>query len=191
MKKKILSIAQLLCFIPQVLVPTGLYLAGDKDIFCVRTADGEHIPYRIPSDGKGGTFTINENTNKPLHVYVNSDKANFAKKLNPPASEELQIDKDLISISDKRLLALVHYYITTSMPNRRFKITDTEKIMNCIDDAILVRTGRESTQGFHENKWQNIKEVLEEAIMTKQLKLTQAKGSISPIQVNNINTDRS
>ena len=63
--------------------------------------------------------------------------------------------------------------------------------MNCIDDAILVRTGRESTQGFHENKWQNIKEVLEEAIMTKQLKLTQAKGSISPIQVNNINTDRS
>lgn len=178
-----ISLFQLLSFVPPLLAPTGLYLAGDKQVFSVKTIDGAYTAFRVPDDNKGGTFILNQNTDTPLHVYVNKDKKNFDTKMNPPASEDVQIEKNCIALSDKKLLGIVHYLFITEMPNRRISITDTEKILTYIDEAIQMRTGNESKFKINQTKWDNVKEALDEAIFAKQLKQEQAKSSFMPIRV--------
>lgn len=191
MNKNGFRLLQLLGFVPQILLPTGLYMAGDKQVFSVKSIDGAYSAYRVPDDNKGGTFTINKNTDTPLHVYVNKDKQNFDTKMNPPAGEDVEMEKSCISLSDKKLLGIVHYLFKTEMPNRRISVTDTERILTYIDEAIQMRTGNNSKFKLNQTKWDTIKEEIEEAIFTKQLKQAQAKSSFMPIKVVNASASAS
>lgn len=183
------TILTLLAFIPPVICPIGLFMAGDKNVLTIQNSTGSHESFRVPDDVKGARFIINEKTDKPIYVYVNSQKEQFEKKMNPPASEELEIEKDLVSLSDKRLLGLFHYVITTNMSNRRLRISDTAKILKYVDEAMLLRNGQSTKTTMNAVKWKLIKEEINDAIMSKELNLEQAKTSITPVQVKEQNAD--
>lgn len=183
MKKKTISLLQLLVFIPTALTPAGLYLGGDKHIFSVKNIEGEYTAYRVPSDKKGGTFTLNEKTDTPLYVYVNKDKEEFETKMNPPITEDVAITNNIYSLSDKKLLCLVHYLLKTEFPNRRFSVRDTANIMEILDEALQLRSGNQSKYVLNQTRWQSIKEAVEESICSREVTMTQSKTSLIPRQV--------
>nr|YP_009395117.1 hypothetical protein [Bryothamnion seaforthii]ARW63885.1 hypothetical protein [Bryothamnion seaforthii] len=45
MKKHVFRL--LLAFIPNILIPVGLYLAGDKNIISIKILEGEYLEYNI------------------------------------------------------------------------------------------------------------------------------------------------
>nr|YP_009398800.1 hypothetical protein [Cliftonaea pectinata]ARW68146.1 hypothetical protein [Cliftonaea pectinata] len=75
------------------------------------------------------------------------------------------------------------------MPNRRLKIKDTVKFLSLLDNAILMRTGKESKYSISNNRWKEIKGELEEEIMTNQVTIEQSKSYIAPIELEESNSD--
>lgn len=184
-------IRAILAFIPQIIFPTGLYMAGDKNILSIKDINQEYISYRLPDDEKGAQFTLNFQTTNPIHIYATRDKTMFDKKMNPPMTEDVAMENDYVSISDKRLIAIFHYMLTTNMPNRRLKITDTANILKHLDEAMLVRCGKGSKQMINRTKWKAIKEELSDAIISRELSLEQSKNSIVPVQISQATSSNS
>nr|YP_009398506.1 hypothetical protein [Lophocladia kuetzingii]ARW67692.1 hypothetical protein [Lophocladia kuetzingii] len=129
MKKR--NLLYLLTMIPQ-LVPIGLYIDGDREVLGIKTHNDKMTEYRIPTDSKGDRIILNNNTHSPFFIYASKNRSEFEKILNPPANEDTVMKNNLISLSDKKLLVLVHYLFTSNMPNRRIKIQDTAKMLSII-----------------------------------------------------------
>nr|YP_009398801.1 hypothetical protein [Cliftonaea pectinata]ARW68153.1 hypothetical protein [Cliftonaea pectinata] len=55
-----------LAFVPQILLPTGVYFEGDKSILSIKIPEGNSYEYRVPEDNKGGCIHLNENQNNPF-----------------------------------------------------------------------------------------------------------------------------
>lgn len=158
-------------------------MPDDKSVLTMKTIDGNYNYIRLPNNDICGTIVINEKTNQSLHVYVNGNAEGFNKKMNTPIDEEIVMNKRFVFITDKKLLGILHYLFLKSMPNRKFKITDTAKILSLVDNAILLRTGLPAKYEIDKAKWENIKDSIDEAILTKELKISPAQSSALPIQV--------
>jgi len=171
-----------LAMIPTLLNPIGLYMAGDKSVISITTPDGSLYEYSIPDDTKGGYIKLNENTNNPFYVYINKNKDNFMKKLDPPTTSSIAEELELMSLTDKKLLGITHHLFTTKMPNRRIKIQDTALILHLIDEAVQIRAGNTSNHEMSKDKWITVKELIEENVMTGSLKLEKSKSSVAPKQ---------
>lgn len=180
--KKHISILNLIAFIPQLITPIGLYMAGDKDVISIRNINNEYIAYRLPDDDKGAQFKLNFESSDPIYIYANRNKTMFEQKMNPSISEEIAMQKDYVSTSDKHLIGLFHYMLMTNMPDKKLEITDTANILKYLDEAMLMRCGKESKQEINKIKWKSIKEELSDAVILKELKIEQAKTSLVPVQ---------
>jgi hypothetical protein len=178
------KIKLLLLFVPNLLLPVGLYLAGDKNILNIIPPNGEQQAFNIPDDKKGFSIILNHDQNNPFYIYVNKNRDAFKKKIDPPA-DEASVDRlNLISVTDKKLLGILHYLLTVKTPNRKYKLKDTFYILKLLDSAIHIRTGKKADIDIDLStaKWANIKNEMEEQIISKELIISKASSSFSPIQ---------
>ena len=76
-------IVRLVCFLPPILQPTGLYMANDPDILSLHCTGKNEVEYRVPDNKNGGRFDIENSQGKRIHVYVNKDREGFMKKNEP------------------------------------------------------------------------------------------------------------
>lgn len=172
----------ILSFVPNLLLPIGLHLAGDKNILSIITPNGEPQEFNIPADKKGGSIILNHDTDNPFYIYVNRDRESFKKKIDPPANESSVERLNLISVTDKKLLGILHYLLVTKTPNRRYKLKDTFYILKLLDNAIYLRTGQKTDIEMPRAKWASIKNEIEEQIISQELTITKGNSSFAPIQ---------
>ena len=180
MKKTINLLRILLCFMPPYITPIGLHMAGDPNILKLQTPDGANEIFNISNEKKGNCIKLAKNPSNVFYVYVNKNKQAFEEQISKRVEDIDLDDLKATSVTDKKMLAIMHYLLTTTMPNRKFKMTDTAHILSLVDNAFLLRTGRTDKAKYEltKDKWKEYKSKLEESIISKELKVPKSSSSL-------------
>ena len=199
MKKKIQIARTLLAFLPNLLSPTKLYMSGDDSILSITTATGHKEEYSISKSNTGHNIELKDHADNRFFIYVNRNRTPFLEKVLPTIDGRARESYKFVSLGDEKLLAIMHEILTNEMQNRRFKVKDTYKILECLDQAIQYRTGMEQNRKWSHEKWESMKAIIEEAKIVNELNIVEFKSSGSPMKtsaltsqaldINKVNTD--
>lgn len=145
-----------IAFIPPTVLPLDFFLKGDHEVITI-SSELNTSYYRVPTNSIGVKFIKPITKDKSLHVYMTTSEEKFNEKMYP--NIDTSVNEDAFALSDEVFYSILKYELSKSSYFSGCKLRDIVNLLEAIDTAALIRSGRKTM--ISPKKWKKIRREIE------------------------------